>query len=162
MFSPTHTPPPESSSEDEEEADFPLIDVGTPKKPKLESDVKAKQTQPTELSVSTAASPTSSSGSSCTTNCAEPSTTTTAISAPAVSPSRRELPPVQSNINYRQKLEKAKKEFQSLADGLKDASPIKLEDSRATSESKRTAMKVKKLSKILQGKTDMERKVSYA
>ena len=162
MFSPTHTPPPESSSEDEDDINLPMVDLGTPKKPKLENESQAQQTQATEPRVShTAACPPSGSVISCTTHCTGSSSISTDASVAAAS-STAVLSSIQADIkfNYKRRLEVAKKEYQLMADGMKNSSPIKVESLKATNESKRTAKKVKKLSKSLQEKTEMERTVS--
>ena len=148
MFSPTHTPPPESSSEGED--DLPIVDIGTPRKlPKLGNE----PTLPTK--------------------CTDPA----ASSKPAhvSSPSSSTLLPAhfQGNVkpaahsdSHREKFKstivaaRSQNTFQSITDDLKDLSPLKVERHRGANESRKTANKVKKLSKSLKEKAEMERKVS--
>ena len=159
MFSPTHTPPPESSSEDEDDINLPMVDLGTPKKPKLENESQAEQTQATEPRVSTAACPPSGSVISCTTHCTGSSSISTDASVAAASSTAAIQ--ADSKFNYKRRLEVYSKEGVSVNGGRdENSSPIKAESLKATNESKRTAKKVKKLSKSLQEKTEMERTVS--
>ena len=68
-----------------------------------------------------------------------------------------------SKFNYKRRLEVYTCSKEGVSDnGGRDenSSPRKVESLKATNESKRTAKKVKKLSKSLQEKTEMERTVS--
>lgn len=151
MFSPTHTLPPESDSDEEEDLDLPVVDVGTPKKLKRESE--SEQTQPPTKTTSTSAS----SRSHClTSSSTEPSKS----SASFRSPSPSNLPAAHHDMQ-RLQFKETQDAFRLMKDNLKYLSPVKLEIHRASvNESKRTASKVRKLSKNLMEKTDRERKVS--
>ena len=163
MFSPTHTPPLESASEDEGDSDLPLINLGTPKKPKLEP-VSPGPFPP-------GASP-STSGSCVDQNDSTARSTASRKLSSAFSPPRPSSgeggpphgePTAAPNSLRDHVFMVARGDVRAMADGIKHLSPLKFEPaggSRGTSDSRRTANKVRKLSRSLKEKTAMEKKVS--
>ena len=143
MFSPTHTPPLESGSEDEGDSDLPDIKVGTPKKPKLETAAEPRVGLGALENPLCASSPARSS-----------STAATTISSPL-----QEKPVAISNAVRDRLFKTATFGVRAMVDGLSYLSPVKMESSSGTSESKKTANRVKKLARTLKEKTDMEKKV---
>lgn len=163
MFSPTATPPlSDSGSEEDDEIDFPFINL-TPKKTRIEETSSCErrdhthqapnQLQPTTTADSTAVKiPTKTSSSSVTT-----SSGSHAPSAAATTVQSRD-------DELRERLFKAAKgEVKEMADGLSNLSPIKrgIGDKDGTvNESKKIVRKVHKLAQNLKAKNDLEKKVS--
>ena len=162
MFSPTHTLPLESGSEDDEDSDLPLINIGTPKKPKTGAAANSEATKSLPIhsrfhgdsSDFVSSSQLHEGPPRAFPPAASSSTTTNAFRAPlsgkppAVSPSAL--------------FKTAREEVRTMADGLRNLSPVKVESSRGSSESKRTAKKVRKLARSLKKETDMEKKVGLS
>ena len=157
MFSPTHTPPLESGSEDEGDSDLPDIKVGTPKKAKLEAAAEPKPHLPNP----------SNGGSSSRVGlgalenplCASSPARSSSTAATTISSPLQEKPVAISNAVRDRLFKTATFGVRAMVDGLSYLSPVKMESSSGTSESKKTANRVKKLARTLKEKTDMEKKV---
>lgn len=158
MFSPERTPPLlESSSNSEDDADFPTINIKTPEKlPKLDNE----QTTPTKYS--TTLSMQGHVGSSANTSAAVCSSSTLP-QAPSIG-AKSEM----ASFLLRDKFKSTKPTTKStdrgiscsIADELKHLSPINVVRCKETNENKKTARKVKKLTKTLKEKSDLEKKAS--
>ncbi|CAI8055871.1 hypothetical protein GBAR_LOCUS30462 [Geodia barretti] len=157
MFSPTNTPPLESGSEDEGDSDLPDIKVGTPKKPKLEAAAEPKPHLPNP----------SNGGSSSRVGlgalenplCASSPARSSSTAATTISSPLQEKPVAISNAVRDRLFKTATFGVRAMVDGLSYLSPVKMESSSGTSESKKTANRVKKLARTLKEKTDMEKKL---
>lgn len=152
MFSPKRTPPPESSSDSEEDADLPTINVKTPEKlPKLDNE----QSMPERYKSSP--SKQGHVGSPAATACSS----SRLLRAP--SQDTKAADPVKEKFKSTRGTSKISTCAMSLsiADELKNLSPLKVvRYNKETNESKKTARKVKKLTKTLREKSEMERKAS--
>ena len=164
MFSPTRPPLLDSSSEGEEDLDLPTVEIGTPqKRPKTE--IEDEQLQATKSPPAAALSPSSgASNKPChvTSPPATASTSAAITSSVSRSPSQSNTLKFEAEPNVcknRAKATTRRNTFPSIADELKNLSPLKTNSYRETKESKRTAKKVMKLAKSLKEKTDMEKKV---
>ena len=168
MFSPTHTLLAESS-EDEDDVDLPVIDMGTPKKPRVETGARAEQIQPTKPSVPSKTStissnlittarksaPASNNNPSSTSSPTGPPTSMSSTLFNAHMPTQLVA---KLDATHGDKRTAPMETSPFMTDGL---SPIKSVDGyRTMGDSKRTAVKVKKLTKSLKEKTDMKKKVS--
>ena len=167
MFSPTHTPPLESGSEDEGDLDLPDINVGTPnKKPKLEAPAAAEP-NPSSARLPRLSSRGSSSSDCCASENPPPSFSparrnSTSASTVARSLPNEEKPAASPTAAVRDNLFKsARFDVRVMVDGLRYLSPVKIDDSREINQSKKTANRVKKLTRNLKEKTDLEKKVCF-
>ena len=164
MFSPTRPPLLESSSEGEEDLDLPTVEIGTPqKRPKTEiEDERLQATKSPPAAASSSSSGASNKPCRVTSPPATASTSAAITSSVSRSPSQSNTVKFEGEPNACKDSAKAttrRNTFPSIADELKNLSPLKTDSYRETKESKRTAMKVRKLTKSLKEKTDMDRKV---
>lgn len=157
MFSPERTPPLESSSNSEDDTDFPTIDIKTPEKlPKLDNE----QTAPTKCSNTPSmqghvGSPSNTSPAVC--------SSSTLPQVPSVG-AKSEMPSHLLGDKFKSTKPPTKSTGRAIsfseADELKHLSPVNVARYKETYENKKTARKVKKLTKTLREKSDLEKKAS--
>lgn len=157
MFSPERTPPLESTSDSEDDTDFPSINVKTPEKlAKLENE----QTTPTKCSTlqGHVSSPVNTSATVCSSSTLPE---VTSISAQSEMRAEIKCDLLRDKFKSTKPTSRITERSFSWLDELKNLSPLKVvRYNKETNESKKTARKVKKLTKTLREKSDLEKKAS--